>query len=240
MFMALALSACADQTGMEPSVADTSVQATGAAQGQTDEQLSQAPLIGETPVMEGETAAQPEILPDPGAGENESPIDPGDPQGQPGGGAVEVLPSGEWLTYSGENLGFTVAYPPDYVVRPMDAQTAAQFQPQPEAVVDILEPAKANSDVAELEIPDLSIRVFALPADTSLEGWLDTTGLGSAASGAVLSAHQSNGLTGLRVCASTDIAPNCSVYFLGSGRVYQLTPSSQAGEAMLQTFALSG
>jgi len=239
MFLALALSACADQTGMEPGVQDAGVQGADAAQGQTDEQPEQVPIIGETPVIEGETAAQSETLPDPSAGENDTPVDPGDPQSQPGGEAVEVLPPGGWLTYSGENFGFTIAYPPDYVVRSMDAQTAAQFQPQPEAVVDFLEPTKANSDVAELEIPDLSVRVFALPAGGTLESWLDSTGLGSVATGATLNAYQNSGLAGLQVCASTDIAPSCSVYFLGSGRIYQLTPSSQAGEAMLQTFTLS-
>ena len=50
--------------------------------------------------------------------------------------------------------------------------------------------------------------------------------------------YQNGRVSGLKVCQATMIAPGCSVYVLRGDRVYQLTPMSVEGEAMIETFAL--
>jgi len=72
----------------------------------------------------------------------------------------------------------------------------------------------------------------------SLKRWLVSVGFASVDSGAVVQPYQNFNISSLKVCQSTMIAPGCSVYVLHSGHVYQLTPISLEGEAMIETFAL--
>ena len=96
----------------------------------------------------------------------------------------------------------------------------------------------AAGDFAGIEPPDLAVRVYRAEAVDSLQGWLASVGLVSAEDGAVTPPYRNTSISGLKVCRATMIAPGCSVYVLGSGRVYQLTPISVEGEAMIKTFAL--
>lgn len=82
------------------------------------------------------------------------------------------------------------------------------------------------------------MRVYRAEAVDSLQGWLASVGLASAGDGAVARPYRNANISGLKVCRATMIAPGCSVYVQGSGRVYQLTPISVEGEAMIETFAL--
>ena len=82
------------------------------------------------------------------------------------------------------------------------------------------------------------MRVYQAGAVDSLKSWLVSVGLASVDSGAVAQPYRNASISGLKVCQSTMIAPGCSVYVLRSGRVYQLTPISLEGDAMIETFAL--
>jgi hypothetical protein len=101
-----------------------------------------------------------------------------------------------------------------------------------------MNPTMAAGDLAGIEPPDLEVRVYQAGGVDSLKNWLVSVGFASADGGAVVQPYQTASISGLKVCQSTMIAPGCSVYVLRNGRVYQLTPLSREGEAMIKTFAL--
>lgn len=153
----------------------------------------------------------------------------------PGPGSP-VLPA-SWSTYTDPAYGFSIGYPKDFVVRSQDVSKFARFRPAPLASLFFMNPTMAAGGLAGIEPPDLEVRVYRAEAD-SLESWLVSVGFASAESIAAAQPSRNAGVSGLRVCQTTMIAPGCSVYLLHGGRVYQLTPISLEGEAMIETFAI--
>ena len=151
--------------------------------------------------------------------------------------ALPATPGGDatgWTAYVDRTQGFSIGYPNGFAVEPQDLSKSAQFTPTPIASIFFMNPTM----LAGIEPPDLAVRVYRAGDVDSLQGWLDSVGLASAGDGAVTRPYRNPSISGLRVCRATMIAPGCSVYVLGSGRVYQLTPISVEGEAMIETFAL--
>ena len=108
-----------------------------------------------------------------------------------------------------------------------------------------MNPVTASSEIVDLEPADLEIRVYAaggIPvqggASADLDSWLTSNGLLPADGSLQPKPFQTENVSGVEVCASTMIAPGCSYYFTGSGWVYQLTPATLQGEAMVKTFRL--
>ena len=87
-----------------------------------------------------------------------------------------------------------------------------------------------------MEPADLEIRVYENPGTPAVEGWLASSGFG--ADFTTPEPFKTANVSGVKVCAATMIAPGCSYVVMGKGWVYSLTPSSQTGEAMIQTFKL--
>jgi hypothetical protein len=114
----------------------------------------------------------------------------------------------------------------------------AQLQPLPVAALVFLSQEKVASDVAELEPPDLEIRVYDAKGTASLENWLTWAGLLPKEGGVSSKPFQTSHVSGLQLCVSTMIFPGCSNFVLGKDRVYQLITSSQVGEEMVGTFTL--
>jgi hypothetical protein len=116
------------------------------------------------------------------------------------------------------------------------AEHLAQFTPMPSAALRVMSPVIAASDLGDREPADLEIRVYEVGQIASLERWLTSNGLLSA--GDTVQPFQAANVSGVEVCASTMLAPGCSYFVLGSTWIYQLTPATQEGEAMMDTFML--
>lgn len=148
------------------------------------------------------------------------------------------LPAG-LTAYVDPTYGFRIGHPNGFVVQPQDSAKFAQFTPTPVASIFFMNPTIAAGVRAGIEPPDLEVRVYQAGAVDSLKSWLVSVGFASSSdSGADAQPYRNASVSGLKVCQSTMIAPGCSVYVLRSGRVYQLTPFSLEGEAMIETFAL--
>jgi hypothetical protein len=212
---------------------DTSAQAPGdgvAAEGGLP--TGEGMIVDVTPMSDAELAAQApgETAPGGAAGEIGDQTDPGGAQPPASAGVA---------TYSDPRYGFAVNYPADFVVAPQDTGALAQFSPTPEASIYFMNPTMASGDLAGLEPPDLEVRVYPAGTAASLEAWLIESLFVPADTSPVGETVQSNGVSGLKVCASTMIAPGCSVYYLRNGRIYQLTPATLEGETMAASFTFT-
>ena len=153
------------------------------------------------------------------------------------GPEAPVAPEG-WSTYADPTYGFTIGYPKGFVVRQQDVSKLSQFTPTPLVSTFFMNPTMAAGELAGVEPPDLEVRVYRAQAADSLKTWLVSVGFATSDTIAAAKPFRNAGVSGLEVCHSTMAAPGCSVYVLYNGRVYQLTPISKEGEAMIQTFAL--
>jgi hypothetical protein len=148
-------------------------------------------------------------------------------------------PPANGATYMDPTYGFRIGYPRGFVVKPQDASKLARFKPTPLASVFFMNPTMAAGSLAGVEPPDLEARVYRAEGADSLKNWLTSTGLASAESVDAARPFRNSSVSGLQVCASTMIAPGCSTFVFHGDRVYQLTPISREGEAMIETFALT-
>jgi hypothetical protein len=190
-------------------------------------------MVEATPMSEAELANQPQGQSEPGAGASVA----GETGQQPPSPGLPVAAAG-WTAYVDPTYGFSISYPSGFVVQPQDVSKLAQFTPTPVASIFFMNPTMATGALAGIEPPDLEVRVYQAGAVDSLKSWLVSVGFAAVDSGAIVQPYRHASVSGLKVCQSTMIAPGCSVYVLRSGRVYQLTPISREGEAMIETFAL--
>jgi hypothetical protein len=156
------------------------------------------------------------------------------PSGQQTPSRGSAVPPAGWIAHVDPKNGFSISYPKGFVVKPQEVAKLAQFTPRPVASIFFMNPTMAAGALAGVEPPDLEVRVYQAGAAKSLTSWLAAVGF---TSGANVQPYRNANVSGQKVCQSTLIAPGCSVYILRSGRVYQLTPISMEGEAMMETFA---
>jgi len=188
-------------------------------------------IVETTPMSEAELANQPQGRSEPGAGESVV----GDAGKQTPGRGLPVSPPG-WAAYNNRTYSFSIGYPNGFVVQPQNVSKLARFTPTPVASIFFMNPTMAAGALAGVEPPDLEVRVYEAGGGDSLKSWLVSVGFVD--SGTVSQPYRNASVSGLKVCQSTMIAPGCSVYVFHSGRVYQLTPISREGEAMIETLAL--
>lgn len=142
----------------------------------------------------------------------------------------------DMLTHTDSTYGFSIGYPTDFTIRIPIEEELQQFEPQPGYVISFLNPEIAASDIVELELADLEIRIFAAPEGVPLTEWLieqkilpvDETGLRQA--------FPAEGINGVEVCSSMPIFPDCYFFTQYDGWIYQLTAATQTGQAMLPNF----
>ncbi len=187
-------------------------------------------VVDVTPMSQEELAAQPPGQTEGGAAAPDSgEVEPG------GVGEAGELPStADWVAYVDSTLGFSVAYPPNFIVRPAGAARLTGLIPLPSASIYFVDPATAESALAGTDAPDLEVRVFETGAVASLADWLSSAGVGA---DQTQTATQIGSSPAVEVCVSTMIFPQCSTFVAGPNRVYQLRALNLEGEAMMQTFA---
>ncbi len=172
---------------------------------------------------------------EPGSGDAPELVETGKPMPTPSSVGHPVL----WMTYLDPTYGFKIDYPNHFIVRPQNVAELAKFTPTPITSIFFMNPIMASGSLAGIEPPDLELRVYHVEEVDSLESWLVSVGVASPDSGIIARPYRQAVVTGLEICQSTMIAPGCSVYFLRSHHVYQLTAMSQEGEAMIKTFTLA-
>jgi len=152
----------------------------------------------------------------------------------PGVEAPSVPGRDTWLTYTDPTYSFTLAYPPDRLLAPLDGEALATLSPRPLAAVYFHDPVTVTGGLADFAPPELAVRVYANEANAPLEAWL--VGAGLMASGSATEPYAGEAAAGLRACLAIEIAPNCFIYFAGEGVVYEVTPLGPVGEEMAATF----
>lgn len=142
----------------------------------------------------------------------------------------------DWKEYSTAKYGFSIRYPNTFVVQMQDVSKLPPFTPKPIVSIFFMNPGKAQLVLSGIEPPDMEVRLYQATGVDSLKSWLVLVGFVN--SGTLVKEYIESKFTGLEVCQSTMIFPGCSVYALHKDFVYQLTPISQEGEAMIETFML--
>lgn len=151
--------------------------------------------------------------------------------------AMNPVNTKEWKTYSDTHRQFRINYPREFVFRQRKATELDEFVPTPETVIYFMSPSMASGDLAGIEPPDLEIRIYPVNiSGYSLEQWLRATGFAYGKSGTTVRRFQSTHVDGLEVCSTTMIAPGCSMYVMGINLIFQLTPASEIGQMILETF----
>lgn len=161
---------------------------------------------------------------------------PGESAPGTGAGEEKSKPQGSALTatYTDPNYKFSMDYPPNFVIRELPSENIADLIPKPIGSITFLNPTAASSDSPELEPADLEIRIYSTDNKTSLDDWLAGTTLSSES----VQEFQTPNVSGMEVCLSTMLVPNCFYYVMGSDWVYGLIPVSLKGESMIETFKL--
>lgn len=247
--LALAAVACSPSGGQEAPVSDTTAieGTTGPAlapAGGTDTAGQTAPITGTlatppaagqvveaTPLSESELAAQPPGQTEGGAAQGD------DAQTEPGDAGDESAASTETQVYSDGAYGFSLVAPANFVIQAADPARLSGLVPTPDAAVYFMEPGLAESALAGTDAPNLEVRVFETGPVAALSDWLAAAGLG--ADQTQTATALGSGLSGVEVCGTTMIVPNCSLFIAGGERVYQLRALDQAGEAMAQSFVVT-
>lgn len=143
---------------------------------------------------------------------------------------------GTMKMYTDATSGFQIQHPDRYVINTRPRDDLASLMPAPKAAIQFMKASLAASDNPALEAADLEIRVYDAGPDSSLAAWLASNNIVPADAGVPLKEVKLGHTAASELCASTMIAPGCMYFVLANQRVYQLTPASLEGEAMLQTF----
>ena len=186
-------------------------------------------IVDATPMSDAELAAQPTSQVEGGAAADEA--------GQTEPGGLDGLPPvADWPTYADSAYGFSMMVPPDFIVRAADAARLTGLMPAPSAAVYFMNPTTADSALAGTDAPDLEVRIFESGPIGALGDWL--TAAGSVAD-QTTTPYQLGGLSGVQICATTMVFPQCSIFVAGNDRVYQLRALNLEGETMAQSFTLT-
>jgi uncharacterized protein YceK len=139
--------------------------------------------------------------------------------------------------YADHTYGFTVKYYPKEYVLLTDDPHQATTQPPVVQRVHFQRKDIAAGQVADHELPGLTISVFERSSSPSLREWLDSSGL--LPSGSEVSSVRLTGVKeGLRVTLRQQPEPNEFVYFATDQYVYGLVPYGAKGGKMLRSFRL--
>lgn len=170
-------------------------------------------------------------------------------QSAPGGAAQDSSPaapplgtapgSAEAVVYQDARYQFSLSYPGDFVLGELADEQRATLEPSPVAGIRVMNPETAASDVVESEPADLEVRFFPAVQGQNLEDWLRANGLLPADGSVAPQPYQTAGESGLEVCSSTLVVPNCFYFFAGPNWVYELIPMTQAGETIMATFDMT-
>jgi hypothetical protein len=164
-------------------------------------------------------------------------------------GQNESIPSGTveapapqdvttWVPYKNAQYMFQVLYPPQLTTVEQPAPQS-QRRPAPDFRVSFLDPAIANSPVANVAPPDFAVAVYPNPGQSPVEQWLHDNHIGEPSNLFDVEPATVGTAPAVRVTARTQAAPNVT-YYIGRGSyVYGLTPLGVLGAAMLANFTFT-
>lgn len=158
------------------------------------------------------------------------------PSGFPGQEGAEEEPFVVASTYTDPRFGFSVGIPASIVM----TEGKAQVLPVPLMQIHFMDEALANSELADMEPPQLAIRVYDNPAGKTVEQWLRDEGVLARFGGehATIEPYTIGNLQGVRVTSMLMLAPNSAVFVAGDGVIYELQALGLIGEQMMATFQL--
>jgi hypothetical protein len=162
--------------------------------------------------------------------------------GEPADGKPDITGGGEsrdgkGVVYDDSRYKFSVVYPSGFKVRTRKAGQLALQDPRPVAAFLFMNPVAANSEAPD-EPGDLEVQIYSQGGAASLERWLKSAGF--LANGEGLPAtYRTEHLSGMKVCRSTMIVPNCFYFFMGNGWIYRVTTMTLSGNEMLNSFKLT-
>jgi len=139
------------------------------------------------------------------------------------------------LVYTDTTNKFSVGYPSTFATRTRTAEQLSLFNPKPSAAILFMNPIAAQSQVPD-EPGDLEIRVYYPIEIPAINDWLKSVGLTTSNEKNLM--YTTDNASGVKVCRSDMLAPNCSYFFYANNRVYQLISMTQTGDAMLNTFKI--
>jgi hypothetical protein len=155
--------------------------------------------------------------------------------GDPPGNTAPTTPSpqapdvSQWLTYSNQQYGVSLRYPPSYkVVVPSNP-----LQPPPLFRVGFQLVSLTNP--AGPEPPQFAIDVYDNASGQSLDQWLSTSGVVVSYGTSSRDAVQIGGVNGVRIAYQTLMAPNTFNYVARGAFVYRFTPMGTYSDQMLDT-----
>lgn len=220
--------ACALNVANQNEAAASSGSATASSQVQSNT----GEIVTTVPISAPQTTALPDRSDSGGGGATSNSTSESAPQ-------TAQTPTGIVLTYTEITYNFTIQYPADFITRTLSSEKLAQLKPTPAMIVGFINPQTAASSIAELEPADLEIRAYNTAGSALLEEWLTTNALLPTDGSVTPKPFQTVNTTGVQICAATMIAPGCSYFIKGIDWVYQLTPATVAGEAMINSFMLN-
>ncbi|HQU98730.1 MAG TPA: hypothetical protein PLV19_03790 [Nitrosomonas sp.] len=153
--------------------------------------------------------------------------------------ASNIQSAKNWKIYNDSQRQFKLSYPSDFVAVERKQHELNKFTPSPQFAIIFMNDMMASSQFAGIEPADLEIKAYRLSTQQTLNEWLESTGFAHGESGSKIRHFPTKHIHGLEVCGSTMAAPGCSVYVVNANFIFQLTPASQSGEAMMESFELS-
>lgn len=143
------------------------------------------------------------------------------------------------IAYISDTYFFQIIHPANFVIRPQSTDYLTQLQPPPAAVLLFLHPDTAASDLGDLELADLELRIHEMGEAVELELWLMANQFLPTDGSISPQSYPMTNVTGVEVCNSMLIAPGCSYFVTNGSWIYQLIPASLEGEALMQTLQLT-
>jgi hypothetical protein len=162
-----------------------------------------------------------------GVGEEAGPV-------QPGATAPAQGPTG-WVLYENPAFNFMLWRPADLVV--ISQPFPADIQPQPVGEALFQFAHLAESELADLNPPALTIRIYQNETGQSVPDWLLQNKFVSEGQAKDLKKEPIAGETGYLHCPAAHDATGCSLYFSHKGYIYLLAPYNGDPIAIFRTLA---
>lgn len=143
-----------------------------------------------------------------------------------------------WPTHTSERFGYSLRYPPGYVV--LEDDLAGPWAGQHGNVVHrvrVVADAPDGSDDAALQPPAFTVEVFRNTSGVALNEWLRSDPAGE---GARITATPVADRSGYLVELDRYIAPGRFYYVASGDHVYRLTPLGEHSQDVLISFVLTG
>jgi len=136
----------------------------------------------------------------------------------------------EWQVYTSEEHGFQISYPPSYVIVPPLHQT------EPPALLQLwfLDKVLAESETADMQVPQFTVNVYANNTAGFLNEWLAQNRTDRLDCGSFTTEPTTvGGVDGLRATSMLEMAPNVFIYVFEGGKIYEFIPLGEFQDLVL-------